>query len=187
MPNPSEAQRCRLDEPWPRPFAALQHLRAPEHKGFAGCLHIALRKVRENIQKTMENDHFQYVEEVNKRFLWQLSRCEIIRGYIISPWYPHDIPMGIGWTDRTFKAEDLEATSQWNFEDVLKIFDVSLPDPQQTNPQLRQPPAGDQALCLGTSARSALPAALWFEEAFRGGWPGVGNSGRPPARWNIDH
>jgi hypothetical protein len=39
--------------------------------------------------------------------------------------------MGIGWTDRTFKAENLEATSQWNFEDVLKIFDVSLPDPQQ--------------------------------------------------------
>jgi hypothetical protein len=68
--------------------------------------------------------------------------------------------MGIGWTDRTFKAENLEATSQWNFEDVLKIFDVSLPDPQQKNPQLRQPPAGDQALCLGTSARSALPAAL---------------------------
>ena len=36
--------RCRLDD-LPKPVL---HLRAPEHKGFAGCLHIALRKVSWN-------------------------------------------------------------------------------------------------------------------------------------------
>ena len=39
--GPTMPRRCQLDD-LPKPIL---HLRAPEHKGFAGCLHIALRKV----------------------------------------------------------------------------------------------------------------------------------------------
>lgn len=56
MVQPYQEYRCRLDEPWPRPFAALQHLRAPEHKGFAGCLHIALRKVTRPYVLVLQHD-----------------------------------------------------------------------------------------------------------------------------------
>ncbi|CAK9037230.1 Hypothetical protein (Fragment) [Durusdinium trenchii] len=40
MVAPYEEFRSRLDA-----LAHVRHVRAPEHKGFAGCLHIALRKV----------------------------------------------------------------------------------------------------------------------------------------------
>ena len=44
MVAPYEDFRDRLDD-LAHGLARLDHLRAPEHKGFAGCLHMALRKV----------------------------------------------------------------------------------------------------------------------------------------------
>ena len=86
---------------------------------------------RKTYEKRWKITIFNMFKEVNhgKSTIFMAIVCDIIRGYIISPWYPHDIPMGIGWTDRTFKAENLEATSQWNFEDVLKIFWCFTPRP----------------------------------------------------------
>eukprot|EP00435_Cladocopium_sp_Y103_P075008 s225_g53.t1 len=50
-----EEYRSRLDAPWPT-WPSLQHLRAAEHKGFAGCLHIALRKVTSPYVLVLQHD-----------------------------------------------------------------------------------------------------------------------------------